>query len=119
MFEHLDTPIFNFNIVVEEPIPKHLSHAIVIDGENIFAIFNDFILLLEEEVEALENEAYDEEDGEGLASYITGGEDNVSHELISLAKEGKEQEFKELAQCYMSVENVDDCWQGVKRRLML
>lgn len=45
--------------------------------------------------------------------------DNVSEELVELAREGKRPEFTELAGCVMPVDTIDECYRGVRQRLRL
>jgi len=45
--------------------------------------------------------------------------DNVSKELIDLARAGDELGFRRLAACVMPVEEIDECWVGTRGRLRL
>lgn len=44
-------------------------------------------------------------------------ESNVSRELVDLAKQGKREEFFEMARCVMPVDHVEACWRGTLQRL--
>lgn len=45
--------------------------------------------------------------------------DNATEELLALAKSGDRAGFKELASVLMPMDEVDECWEGTRRRLRL
>ncbi|MDP3938167.1 MAG: hypothetical protein Q8R92_08515 [Deltaproteobacteria bacterium] len=45
--------------------------------------------------------------------------DNVSQELVDLARQGDEPSFRRLAVCVMPVEKIGECWAGARGRLGL
>jgi len=45
--------------------------------------------------------------------------DNTTKELVELARQGNEEQFRELASCLMPIEEVQECWDGARQRLNL
>jgi|SRR3990167_9313197 len=46
-------------------------------------------------------------------------DDNTTKELVELARQGNEEQFRELAACLMPMEAIQECWDGARQRLNL
>ena len=45
--------------------------------------------------------------------------DNTTTELVELARQGNEEQFRDLAACLMPLNEIQECWDGARQRLNL